>query len=387
MENFSNDFGPFSSTWINTSHQGALPKTAVAALDEAVQWKISPHHLSNSSLFSTIPSRLRDVLGRIIKAPSEDIILSNSASYGLHLLANGIKWASGDEILLVEGDFPCDILPWLYLKKQGVKIRAIKPKSIGLQPEEVRENIGNATKLLCTSWVYSYTGHTIDLPAISEICRGKGIKLVLNCSQALGMLPFDITWRLVDAITCVGFKWLCGPYGTGFCWIDPELREDLDYNQAYWLAMQTADDLKVSKAWPDVKVDLGARKYDVFGTANFFNFVPWTAAVTYLLEKGIERIQSHNVELINCLREGLSLDKYEILTPENDSDSSSILVISHKDKSRNGEIFESLKNNNIYISLRGEHLRFSPHLYNTMSEIGAALSVLNSVKNNHGHIR
>ncbi|HDZ27525.1 hypothetical protein LCGC14_0967840 [marine sediment metagenome] len=379
MEQYSNDFGPFSSIWINTSHQGALPKSAVAALNEAVQWKISPHHLANSSIFNSVPGRLKDVLGSLINAPPEDIILGNSASYGLHLLANGIKWSSGDEILLVEGDFPCDILPWLNLKKQGVKIRAVKPKGMGLQPEEIQENIGNATKLLCTSWVYSYTGHIINLPAISEICRKKGIKLVLNCSQAIGTQPFDITWRWADAITCVGFKWLCGPYGTGFCWIDPELREDLDYNQAYWLAMQTADDLKTSKSWPDIKENLGARKYDVFGTANFFNFVPWTASVAYLLEKGIKRIKAYNDELINHLREGLCPDKYEVLTPKGDSDNSTILVISHKDKSRNEEIFELLKKQNIYISLRRKHLRFAPHLYNTLSEIEETLSVLNSV--------
>jgi selenocysteine lyase/cysteine desulfurase len=379
MENFSNDFGPFSCIWVNTSHQGALPKSAVAALNEAIQWKISPHHLASSSKFNRVPSRLKEVLGSLINAPSEDIILGNSASYGLHLLANGINWSSEDEILLVEGDFPCDILPWLNLKKQGVKIRAIKPEGIGLQPEEIQENIGGATKLLCTSWVYSYTGHIINLPAISEICRKKGIKLVLNCSQAIGTQPFDITRRWADAITCVGFKWLCGPYGTGFCWIDPELREALDYNQAYWLAMQTADDLKGSKSWPDIKENLGARKYDVFGTANFFNFVPWTASVTYLLGKGIKKIKTHNDKLINHLREGLAADKYEILTPKGDLDNSTILVISHKDRSRNEEIFELLKKQNIYISLRRNNLRFAPHLYNTTSEIEEILSVLNSV--------
>jgi selenocysteine lyase/cysteine desulfurase len=351
----------------------------VAALNEAVQWKISPHHLADSSLFNSVPQRLKNVLGRLVNAPSEDIILGNSASYGLHLLANGIKWSSGDEILLVEGDFPCDILPWLNLKEKGVKIRAVKPKGIGLQPEEIQENIGKDTKLLCTSWVYSYTGHIINLPAISELCKQNGIKLVLNCSQAIGTQPFDVTLRLVDAVTCVGFKWLCGPYGTGFSWIDPEMREKLDYNQAYWLAMQSADDLKTSKVWPDVKEDLGARKYDVFGTANFFNFVPWTASVEYLLEKGIERIKSYDDELIKRLREGLDSDKYEILTPKSNSDNSTILVISHLNRSRNEKIFELLKKNNIYISLRRNHLRFAPHLYNTEIEINKALSVLNSV--------
>lgn len=380
MDDFSGDFGPFSSIWLNSSHQGALPKIAVSALHKAIEWKISPHYLSDIELFSNVPNQLKEVLGKLINAPSEDIILGNSASYGLHLLANGIKWSSGEEILLVEGDFPCDILPWLYLKKYGVKIRVIKPKEIGLQPEEVLDNIGVATKLLCTSWVFSYTGHIINLPAVSNICRKRGIKLVLNCSQAIGTRPFDITSKYADAITCVGFKWLCGPYGTGFCWIDPALREDLDYNQAYWLAMQTADDLKKSKGMPEVKKNLGARKYDVFGTANFFNFVPWRASVEYLLEKGIENIKSHNDELINHLKEGLNKNNYEILTPRSDSNASAILVISHKDKRRNEEIFELLKRKNIFISLRKENLRFAPHLYNTIGEIDEALSVLNSVK-------
>jgi len=299
MNEFSQDFGPFSSIWLNSSHQGALPKVAVAALHEAIEWKVSPHHLANIELFSLVPARMKEVLGTLINAPSADIILGNSASYGLHLLANGIKWSPRDEILLVEGDFPCDILPWLYLKKHGVKIRVIKPKGIGLQPEEVKESIGTATKLLCTSWVFSYTGHIINLPEGSSICRKSGVKLVLNCSQAIGNRPFDITDGYADAITCVGFKWLCGPYGTGFCWIDPEQREELDYNQAYWLAMMTADDLKAAKGVPDVREGLGARKYDVFGTANFFNFVPWRASVEYLLEKGIERIKSHNHGLLN----------------------------------------------------------------------------------------
>ena len=379
MYEFSQDFGPFSAIWLNTSHQGALPKNAVTALHKAIQWKISPNPLSTPELFSQVPILLREALGRLINAPSEDIILGNSASYGLHLLANGIKLSPGDEILLVEGDFPCDILPWLYLRKQGVKIRFIKPKRAGLQPEDVLENTGTATRLLCTSWVFSYTGHMINLPAVSSICREKGVKLILNCSQAIGTQPFDVTKGYADAITCVGFKWLCGPYGTGFCWIDPALREDLDYNQAYWLAMQTADDLKTAKGIPEVKEGLGARKYDVFGTANFFNFVPWRVSVEYLLEKSIEKIKAHNDALINYLKENLYRSDYQILTPQSDSHASTILVISHKDKSRNEEIFELLKQKNIYISLRRENLRFAPHLYNTRGEIDEALSLLNSV--------
>lgn len=379
MDDFSGYFGPFDCTWLNTSHQGALPKTAVAALHEAILWKISPRPLAVSDLFSQVPISLREALGKLINAPSDDIILGNSASYGLHLLANGIRWSAGDEIMLVEGDFPCNILPWLNLRKQGVKICLVSPAGKGFQPEDLLKSRKDSTRLLCLSWVFSFTGHKIDLPAISKICREYGIKLVLNCSQALGNQPFDLTGGYVDAITCVGHKWLCGPYGTGFCWIEPEFREELDYNQAYWLAMQTADDLKNPGAIPQIKEDLGARKYDIFGTANFFNFVPWKTSVELVNEIKVRRIKEHNDTLINHLRENLDRDKYEFVTPISSTGPSSIFVISHKDRSRNRTIYEKLFQKKIYVSLRYENLRLSPHLYNTESDINLALSVLNSV--------
>ncbi len=81
---------------------------------EAINWKIAPYHLT-SDRFSEVPQQVREALGRLIKVPAEDIILSNNNSYGLHLLANGIQWQPGDEILLMKGDFPSDILPWLVL--------------------------------------------------------------------------------------------------------------------------------------------------------------------------------------------------------------------------------------------------------------------------------
>ena len=378
MEDYSEYFGPFDCTWINTSHQGALPKAAVGALQQAIQWKISPLPLAVSDLFSQVPLKLKDALGRLINAPADDIILGNSASYGLHLLANGINWIPGDEILLVEGDFPCNHLPWLNLKKMGVDIRIIQPKSGWLQPEDVLSHSGDSSRVLCLSWVFSFTGFKIDLPEISKICQKHGIKLILNCSQALGSQPFDTADGYADALTCVGFKWLCGPYGTGFCWIDPVLREELDYNQAYWLAMQTADDLKNPRAVPEVKKGLGARKYDVFGTANFFNFVPWTESVNLLNGIGIKNIKEHNDGLIEHLRDNLDNHKYRILTPLNEAGPSSILVISHKDNSKNKELFDRLIRKKIMISLRHGNLRLAPHLYNTEADINKALSVLNS---------
>ena len=377
---FSRDFGPFDNhIWLNCAHQGALPRVAVKAAQEAIAWKIAPYNLTTER-FSGVPARLRKALGKLISTPAEDIILGNSASYGLHLLANGIRWEAGDEILLLKGDFPADILPWLQLRNKGVVVRLIEPREFVVQVDELATNISARTRLVCMTWVHSFSGYAVDGQAIGELCRSHNVKLVLNVSQALGTRPLDVSTFPVDAITSVGFKWLCGPYGTGFCWIRPELRETLEYNQAYWLAMQTADDLANDQVFEaEVKLGLGARAYDVFGTANFFNFKPLTASIEYLLEQGIEQIVEHNYSLVSKLIEGIDQAKYRLLSPRQGLARSTLIFVSHKDPSRNGEIYEGLRARGVYPALRGGKLRFSPHLYNTDSDIETAVAILNSL--------
>ena len=160
---------------------------------------------------------------RLIAASADDIILANGASYGLHLIANGFRWRRGDEVLVMRGDFPSDILPWLGLERRGVTVRQLSPRGRVLESDEVEAAIGPDTRLLCLTWVHSLSGWTIELDAIGSLCRARGVTFVVNASQALGVRPIDVRRAPVDALISVGWKWLLGPYATGFCWIRPEL--------------------------------------------------------------------------------------------------------------------------------------------------------------------
>lgn len=377
MKDYSRDFGPFNDiVWINSAHQGALPRVAVAALQEAISWKVSPHPLASSDLFSRVPEQLRQALGRLVHVPAEEVILGNAASYGMHLVANGINWRAGDEVLVVNGDFPATVLPWMGLADRGVKVRTVERINGRLPAEAVAQAIGPRTRVFASSWVFSFYGLKIDLPAISRVCHERDVKLVINASQALGTQPIDLSNGGVDALTSTGFKWLCGPYGTGFCWIDPAWRETFRCNKTYWLSMLKADDLKQAQGLPRIREGLGARRFDLFGTANFFNFVPWTAALEYLLEQGIEAIKSHNDALVERLIIGLHPDQYDLISPRDGDERSTIVILSHREADRNTSIFERLRAAGVYISLRNNRLRFAPHLYNTADQIDAALELL-----------
>lgn len=371
--NCSEDFGPFhGKTWINCSHQGALPRVAADAAHEAIAWKQAPHNLT-SERFTDVPTRLRAALARLLSAPADEIALANSASYGLHLLANGMPLREGDEVLLVRGDFPSVVLPWLGLEKRGVTILYLEPP---LDPDKLAGAITKHSRVLCTTWVHSFTGIALDLDAIGSVCRQHDVSFIVNGAQAVGARPIDVTTTPIDALVSVGFKWLCGPYGTGFCWMRPSLRESLEVNQNYWLAMQTADDLGKEESLLTVRGDLGARAYDIFGTANFFNFMPWTASLDYLLDQGIENIAAHDATLVDRLIEGLERRGYRVVSPTRGKERSTLVLASHDDRSRNADIHAALRKQNIEIAYRRGNLRFSPHVYNTADDIDRALDAL-----------
>lgn len=379
MSTYAKDFGPFNDhVWLNAAANGPLPRSAVEAAREAISWHVSPNLLTEDR-FRETPRRLKQNLGRLIGAPPADIILGNSTSYGLHLLANGIPWKKGDEVLCVKGDFPASILPWLGLRKRGVVVREIQPAGPKLTARDVEPNFSKATKLLCATWVDSFTGHSIDLKPIGDVCRAHRVWFVLNGTQGIGARSLDVSRTPVDAVSCCGYKWLCGPYATGFSWMVPELLKSLEYNQAYWLTMHGDRDFNKIREY-QIRTDAGAAAYDVFCAANLLTFVPWTASVDYLLSQGIAEIQKHNDRLVEQLIKDLDAKNFAVLSPADSKERTAIVIISHRHAERNPALFEVLKRERIDISLREGNLRFSPHLYNTPVEIDYAVSMLNRLR-------
>lgn len=146
--------------------------------------------------------------------------------------------------------------------------------------------------------------------------------------------------------------------------------------KAYWLATLTADDL----ARP-IDVSLPRRvdhqSFDIFGTANFFNFVPWTASIEYLLSLNIARIAEYDQALVDRFVAGLDLHRFAITSPISGPRRSTIVIFSHRDAVKNKVLYESLTSAGVHVALRAGQLRVSPHLYNSDADIDRALAILN----------
>jgi selenocysteine lyase/cysteine desulfurase len=365
--------------WLNCAHQAPLPARARAEAEEALRWKAEPWELTTER-FSGVPLRLKRALGLLIGAPAEEIILANSASYGLHLIANGFPFAAGDEVLVMRGDFPSDILPWLGLEPRGVATRQLAPREGRvLEADDIRAAIGPRTRLLCVTWVHSLSGWAIDVDAIGRLCREHGIAFILNVSQAVGARPLDVASAPVDAVVCAGWKWLLGPYATGFCWVCPELLARLTCHQTYWLSLLSADDLGREHLDLSLRGDAGAARWDVFARANFLNFSALSASVELLLECGIDAVAAHDAALVQRLIDGLDRRRYRLTSPEIGPATSTLVFIEPRDRDQAVAIQRSLAGQGVHVAYRAGALRLSPHLYNNAADIDRALEALHAL--------
>ena len=377
LSDYSRAFGDFNGrVWLNTAHQGPLPLVAIEAAERALAAKASPNLIADED-FVEVPHRLRRLLGRVIGARAEEIVLGNSASWGLQVLANGLPWREGDEILVLADEFPATIFPWLLTERRGVTVRQLELGEPVLSAERLEQELSARTRVVAVNWVRSLTGHVVDLAGLQQVCDHFGVHLVANVTQGLGALPLDVATTPLAAISCSGFKWLCGPYATGFAWIRPDVLATMEPVQGYWLALPDGVELDLNvEGEHRLRDDLGARAYDVFGTANFLNFVPWAAALEYLLAQGIEAIAAHDQALVERLLAALDGSPYHLVSPREAGERAAIVVVSAGDSSRNEQIQRQLDAAGIDVALRAGNIRLSPHLYNTFTEVDLASATL-----------
>jgi selenocysteine lyase/cysteine desulfurase len=249
-------------------------------------------------------------------------------------------------------------------------------REIGERLRDDRDRLAEAvtagTRVMAVTWVDSFTGTALDLHALGTQCRSRGVLLVVNASQALGARPLDVSATPVDVVSACGYKWLCGPYGTGFTWIRPEVIGRLESRQAYWLAQRSGGSLDHMREY-EIR-DLGVRGFDVFCPATLQNDA-WAAAVELLTGIGIGAIAAHDQRLVQQLLDGVDRDRYDVVSPA-DGPARSTLVVLHPRAETATDVVARLAARGIDVAAREGNIRLTPHLFNTPAQIAAACAAL-----------
>jgi selenocysteine lyase/cysteine desulfurase len=372
---YSADFHDFGGTvYLNCAYHGAMPRVASAAVAEALALKQTPHLIRDEYHF-TYPDAYRRAVAELIGGEARDVAVANSATQGIMLAVAGLDWRSGDEVVLPAGEFPSNRFPWLSLEARGVTVREIDLGTGDDATERLLEAIRAPTRVVAASWVAYSSGRLLDIAALGRRCREVGALLVLDASQAIGGLPFSVADVEVDIVACAGYKWLLGPYGTGFAWVHPELSDRLTAPNVNWFALAGADDFnRLSDC--DLTFAAGARRFDINEPGNFLNMGGGTASLRYILEVTPEAVRGHVLDLQRRLLDGLPAGMRP-LGPEDPERRSNILCFSPGSDTAGDRLFARLIGERVVLSRREGALRVSPHVYNTESDIDRLLDVLN----------
>jgi len=320
---------------------------------------------------------LRSLIGKLINAPADYIGFVKNTSSGLSVLASGLKWSPGDRIILADCEFPSNIYPFLNLKPYGVLMDFIpsRAKFNGfIDVDYIQSLITPTTRLIALSFVEFANGFRNDLETIGDLCRQNGILFSVDGIQGLGALPLDVGKCNIHFLSCATHKWLMGPQGMAFIYVHPDLTEKITMTQVGWLSVKDAWDFF------DYRLELldGARRFET-GTENWPGIYGTRAAVSLLMETGIEKIEQHILCLTDRLLEGLcglGLKTLSSTEPGRRSGIVSFVFPGPHQEEKTDQLFRFLNRKNIITAFRDNSIRISPHFYNTTEDMDAVIDAV-----------
>lgn len=376
-ESFRREQFPCTRDRIFLSHAAvtALPTVAVEAMND-FNHATSTGELDYSEVLLPRMDRVRNSAARLIECDGDEVALLGPTSLGLSLVANGIDWKEGDEIITYLDDYPANVYPWRHLEDFGVKVVLLHPEEVGrITPELVEKSISPRTRLLALASNHFLSGYRLDVEAISELAKRHDLLFCLDAIQTVGAFP--TLAKQVDFLCADSHKWMLGPMTAGIFYVKRSRMEELRPS------LVGAWNVKCPNFIADevIAFESGGRRYEP-GVLNAQGLLGMEASMDLLTGVGIEAVADRLLQLKAILVEGLKMLGYTIVGPEGGSDASGIT--SCTDRNRPGDMaatYRSLLDQDIVPSFRHDregvpHLRFSPHFYNTPREIEETLEAL-----------
>ena len=322
-----------------------------------------PHWIS-------IESDLRQKLQRLINAnSSDDIALLKNTSEALSVVAFGLDWQPGDNIVSIIGEFPSNRVVWEALSTKGVELR--KANILCRDPEQaIFSQVDKSTRLIAVSSVQYATGFQLDLVRIGQFCQQHNILFCVDAIQSIGALQFDVQAICADFVMADGHKWMLGPEGLALFYCRPELREKLILHQFGWHMTDAFIEFD-KEEWKPAD---SARRFEC-GSPNMLGIHALNASLSVLLEIGMHTIEAMVLANTQYLIDAINnTEQLELLTDTREGRISGIVTFRHRGIDNN-RLFSVLTENGVMCAQRGGGIRFSPHFYTPREKIQRALEI------------
>jgi cysteine desulfurase / selenocysteine lyase len=365
------------ATYLNLAGESPMPKVSLRAVQAAIGDKKFPHHRLDA-VFYEIPNRIRANIAQLIGGKPEEIAVTTGATTGAIAVAHALDWKAGDEVITAAREFPLQYTTWKPMEHRvGLTVKIVEPRDRFLTADDLISALSPKTKLVSVSMVRFEDAVMLDAKKLAAACHAQGALVLLDVSQCCGAMPLEVRDLGADFLVCAGYKWLLGPYGTGFFWIKHELLAQVRPDAFTWMAIPGSHNFSKLN-FADPKPEVSAKRWDAAEWASHYNFnlVGIDASLEFLLRVGPAAVQQHNRQLIEFMYERLPKDRCVPASPLDPAQRGPYGCFRARTAEKTAELYEKLRAENVIVSLRENNIRVSPYLYNTERDIDRLISVI-----------
>ena len=371
---------PDGMHYLNCAFMSPLSERVQQAGIEGIRTESVPARIIAEDFFASV-TRAKTLFSKVIglSDPARVAVIP-AASYGFATIAKNTSVSSGQNVVTLRGQFPSNVHVWRRLCDQtGSELRVVKPPVTGTQKthawnESILAAIDRDTAMVAMGSVHWADGTRFDLESIGERAREMGSAFVIDGTQSIGVEPFDVERIRPDALVCAGYKWLTGPYSIGVAFYGSRYDHGVPIEET-WSSRVGAEDF-AGLVNQGQEYRSGAARYDV-GEPGSFALTPMlVAGLEQLLEWGVQGVSDYVGDLTGRL---FASDRFLALGLVNDKpDVSHIFGLKLPDSVDPTGTAAQLKNLGIHVSVRGQFMRISPHIYNDAGDLEALVSALES---------
>lgn len=318
--------------------------------------------------------RVRGLAARLVGADADDVAFVKSSAEGLCLVALGLDWRPGDEVVVYEREFPAGVLPWLNLAHLGVRVRFIRDRGRHrYEAADVEELMGERTRVVCIGLVNFGNGLRTPVERVAELCRARGAWLLVDATQAAGVLRIDVAALGCHLLVAHGYKFLLSGYGTAICYVHPALRARLRVPEPGWKTRRS-DGPRADTDYSDVEFVEDARRYEP-SIPDVASIVGMGASVQLLLDLGPAAIERWTVDLVAAAAAALTERGYRVVSSPRQEERSTVISV-EREGVEPERLEAGLLEAGVVGAVREGRLRLSLHGYNDESDVERLLAAL-----------
>lgn len=363
--------------FLNCAYVAPLPRAVEIAGIEGMRKKRNPADIRPEDFFED-SDRVRRLFARLIGADAGSVALVPSVSYGIATAARNVPIARGQKIVIMHEQFPSNVYVWRRLAaERGAEIRTVQPHDgptgrAASWNERILEAIDAETAVVAMPNVHWADGTRFDLEAIGRRAREVGAALVVDGTQSVGALPFDVGTVRPDVLVCAGYKWMFGPYGTALAYFSKSVHDGVPLEEN-WITRRNSERFSSLVDYED-QYQPGAIRYDAGERSNFILLPMMAAALELVLKWSPEAIQEYCRGLTHELfREARDMG-YRI--EDEGGRGAHLFGIRLPADIPPERLRETLDAHGVAVSVRGSAVRISPHVYNDAADVEALRDAL-----------